>query len=380
MSEATKKIRQELGNDAVILNSKEVETGGVLGFFTKKNFEVIAAVDTSPTIRRPAPKRQPPPQKETKIINTLEESKQSIQVEKPNQTEQGLAREVNELKSLVQNMTSSIVTDFDHYPDELKYINQLLIDHDFLPNFRVQIMKKLLKKWYSQDRTIFNSKEVVSWTKELLAESLSDIDLGGFLFNKKYLNLVGPTGVGKTTTIAKIAAHCVIKHKKKVAFITTDTFRIAAIEQLKTYAKILNVPVEVAYSVDDFKLAKQKLASYDLVLIDSAGRNFLNNLYIEELKKVIDFNEEMETYLVLALTSKYRDMATIYEQFSNVFIKKVIFTKKDETFSRGSIFNLIKEYGVGVSYLTNGQNVPDDIVEGSVDELVNCIFEVDDYE
>lgn len=104
------------------------------------------------------------------------------------------------------------------------------------------------------------------------------------------------------------------------------------------------------------------------------------NLYIDELKKVIDFNDEMETYLVLSLTSKYRDMATIYEQFSKVMINKVIFTKIDETYSRGPIFNLIKEYGVGVAYLTNGQNVPDDIVEGSIDEVVNCIFEVDDNE
>lgn len=297
---------------------------------------------------------------------------------KQSDVDQSLAREVHELKSLVQNISGAIVTDFDQYPEELKQVNKHLIEHDFLPNLRVQMMKNLLKKWYSQDRT--ENVEITIWTRGILAELIDDVSFGGFTFDKKYLNLVGPTGVGKTTSIAKIAAHFVLKHKKKVAFITTDTFRIAAIDQLKTYAKILNVPVEVAYSVDDFKEAKEKFASYDVVLIDSAGRNFLNNLYIDELKKVIDFNDEMETYLVLSLTSKYRDMATIYEQFSKVMINKVIFTKIDETYSRGPIFNLIKEYGVGVAYLTNGQNVPDDIVEGSIDEVVNCIFEVDDNE
>lgn len=136
----------------------------------------------------------------------------------------------------------------------------------------------------------------------------------------------------------------------------------------------------VAYSVEDFKKAKEKLASYDVVLIDSAGRNFLNQLYIDELKKIIDFDEEMETYLVLSLTSKYRDMVTIFQQFSKVNINKIIFTKKDETFSRGSMLNLVHEYQVGVSYITNGQSVPDDIVEGSAKEIVNSIFEVDSYE
>ncbi|WP_314733471.1 hypothetical protein [Anaerobacillus sp. CMMVII] len=171
-----------------------------------------------------------------------------------------------------------------------------------------------------------------------------------------------------------------LKHQKKVAFITTDTFRIAAIDQLKTYAKILNVPIEVAFSVEDFVKAKEKLSEYDVVLIDSAGRNFLNQMYIDELKKVIDFDEEMETYLVLSLTSKYRDMASIYEQFSKINISKVIFSKKDETLSRGSMFNLVHEYKVGVAYITNGQSVPDDIIEGSLEEIVNSILEVETYE
>ena len=374
MSEATKQIRQELGRDAVILNSKQIETGGVLGFFTKKSFEVIAAVDTAPSVKRPLPKKEKLKTPEIKAPKP----KLETSITKQSDSDQRLVQEVQELKSLVQNISGSIATDFDQYPDQLKEINRYLIDHDFLPHIRIEMMKSLLKKWYSQDR--MENVEIKDWTRDILVDSIKDGCFGGFTFDKKYLNLVGPTGVGKTTTIAKIAAHFVLHHKKKVAFITTDTFRIAAIEQLKTYAKILNVPVEVAYSVDDFKEAKEKLASYDVVLIDSAGRNFLNTLYIDELKKVIDFNDEMETFLVLALTSKYRDMVTIYEQFSKVKISKVIFTKKDETCSRGSIFNLVKDYGVGVAYLTNGQNVPDDIIEASIDEVVNCIFEVDEDE
>ncbi len=381
MSEAMKKIRLELGSDAVILNSKEVQTGGFLGFFTKKNIEVIAAVDTAPAVRRQAPKK--PPLSHTSNPKKTTTPKTELHTHpnnKPTGKDETLASEVKELKNIVNGISSSIVTQFEDYPGDLKIINQMLIDQDIVSTIRMEVMKKLLKKWYILDKETFNEAEVIDLTKEVLLQFLKEKDIGGFQFDKKYLNLVGPTGVGKTTTIAKIAAHCVLKHKKKVAFITTDTFRIAAIDQLKTYAKILNVPVEVVYSVEDFKNAKEKLANYDLVLIDSAGRNFLNQLYIDELKKVIDFNEEMETYLVLSLTSKYKDMVTIFEQFSKININKVIFTKKDETYSRGAMINLIHEYNVGVSYITNGQSVPDDIVEGSAIQIVNSVLEVDDYE
>ncbi|RXI97991.1 flagellar biosynthesis protein FlhF [Anaerobacillus alkaliphilus] len=379
MSEAMKQIRVELGSEAVILNSKEIETGGFLGFFTKKNIEVIAAVDTAPTVRRSAPKQKPQPKISPKTAAVSQQSApKETKVTVTNDDK--LEKEVKELKSIVNGISSSIATQFDDYPGVLKKVNQLFIDQDMSPNIRIEVMKKLLKKWYIQDKDNITKTEALEWAKEVLSTTIASSEMGGFTFNKKFLNLVGPTGVGKTTTIAKIAAHCMLKHHKKVAFITTDTFRIAAIEQLKTYAKILNVPVEVAYSVEDFKKAKEKLANYDLVLVDSAGRNFLNQLYIDELKKVIDFDEEMETYLVLSLASKYRDMATIYEQFSKININKVIFTKKDETFSRGAMINLVYEYGVGVSYITNGQSVPDDIVEGSIEEIVNSLIEVENHE
>ncbi len=375
MSEAMKQIRVELGNEAVILNSKEVESGGFLGFFTKKNIEVIAAVDTAPTVRKST---KPKPQQKKPVTNVVPE--QPIIKQTTVKTDDKLEKEVKELKTIVNGISSSIATQFEDYPDVLKKVNQLFIDQDMSPNIRIDVMKKLLKKWYILDTETVSENEVLQWAKEVLATTVGSVEMGGFTFNKKFLNLVGPTGVGKTTTIAKIAAHCMLNHHKKVAFITTDTFRIAAIDQLKTYAKILNVPVEVAYSVEDFKKAKEKLSNYDVVLVDSAGRNFLNQLYIDELKKVIDFDEEMETYLVLSLASKYRDMATIYEQFSRIHINKVIFTKKDETFSHGAMINLVHEYGVGVSYITNGQSVPDDIIEGSIDEIVNSLIEVENHE
>ena len=164
---------------------------------------------------------------------------------------------------------------------------------------------------------------------------------GGVSFTKKYINVVGPTGVGKTTTLAKIAAECILKYKKRVAFITTDTYRIAAIEQLKTYANILNVPLEVCYNLNDFQQATRQFESYDMVFIDTAGRNFRNQKYVEDLRNIIDYNQDMETFLVLSLTAKQIDMEDIYKQFSLISIDKMIFTKADETSTYGAMFNII---------------------------------------
>lgn len=180
--------------------------------------------------------------------------------------------------------------------------------------------------------------------------------------------------MGKTTTLAKAAADSILIHNKKVAFITTDTYRIAAIDQLKKYAEILNVPVEVAYNLEDFKKAAERFADYDVIFVDTAGRNFRNQEYVEDLSRIIEFNTEMETYLVLSLTSKEKDMDDIYHQFSLIKIKQTIFTKADETSTYGTMLNFIIRHQVGVAYLTNGQDVPNDIETASPELIASKIL------
>ena len=179
-----------------------------------------------------------------------------------------------------------------------------------------ELINRLMEEWYKQGRNL-PYEEVVQFAKKLLIEQINDIPFGGITFNKKYINVVGPTGVGKTTTLAKIASLCILNYNKRIAFITTDTYRIAAIEQLKTYANILNVPVEVCYNLEDFQHATQKFASYDLVFIDTAGRNFRNAKYVEDLKNIIDFNQDMETLLSSIInikTNRYgRNHRTIFK-------------------------------------------------------------------
>ncbi|KGP92874.1 flagellar biosynthesis regulator FlhF [Pontibacillus chungwhensis BH030062] len=356
MPEVMKQVRSELGAEAVILNSKEIHKGGFLGMFKKKSIEVVAAID-------PEPKRD---SEQTYTMQTIQRSG-SISKEKPTDQGQNVYDELQELKKLMktQSTSSPLV-----YPGVLQKLYNHLINQEVSERLAKRLIDPLVEHYYvaKGNVDVATAKE---WLKERLSSELEGIPFGGIDFSKKYIHLVGPTGVGKTTSLAKIAAESVLSHQKRVAFITTDTFRIAAIDQLKTYAKILDVPIEVAYNLDDYKKAKEKFSDYDLVLVDTAGRNFKDEKYVQELKETVDFEEELETYLVLSITSKATDIEEIYKQFNSVPLKRLIFTKVDETSHYGVMFNMMMKFNIGVAYLTDGQNVPDDIREASSKSIVS---------
>lgn len=182
----------------------------------------------------------------------------------------------------------------------------------------------------------------------------------------KVIFFIGPTGVGKTTTIAKIASSFKIEKDAKVAFITADTYRIAAVEQLNTYASIIDCPVSVVYSVDDMNKSLSEYRDYDLILVDTAGRSHKAEEQMDELKAFIgevaqrQDEFDFECYLTLSLTTKYKDLRSIADKYNDVDWA-VIFTKLDETCSLGNILNVRMLTDRPLSYTTSGQNVPDDI-------------------
>lgn len=375
MPEAMKLIRAELGSDAVILNSKVVHKSGFLGLFRKKNFEVIAAVDPVQPNEQKLQKKEKVKKLPTEPVK--EQNNKPVEIASiirpESQNSQELIREIRELKTLMKEMSSETMP----YSGPLAEINQLLIAQDLDSATRKDILSSLLEKWYlNQAKATY--EDLIQWSKEIIVSHLSPLSFGGVSYQKRFINVVGPTGVGKTTTLAKIAADCMLKDKKRVAFITTDTYRIAAIDQLKTYAKILGAPLEVCYSLEDFTRAKEKYMDYDVVLVDTAGRNFRNKKYVEDLNNIINFSEDMETYLVLSLTSKMTDMTDIYKQFSVVNVSKIIFTKVDETINYGPMLNLMIQSKIGAAYLTNGQNVPDDIVVATPSLIANTLLGVDE--
>ena len=193
----------------------------------------------------------------------------------------------------------------------------------------------------------------------------------------KVVFFIGPTGVGKTTTIAKIASKFKIEQEKKVALLTADTYRIAAAEQLRTYADILNTPLSIVYTPEDIAKEIEKLHEYDLILVDTAGFSHKNDAQREDMKTLLSSlpdTYERQIYLVLSSTTKYKDLIEITETYQNFCEYSLIFTKLDETRAYGNILNMKLKTGAPISYVTTGQNVPDDIEVVDTQKLVKQLL------
>ena len=383
MPEALLIIRKELGQDAVILDQKKIKIGGFLGFFTKHKLEVIAAVE--PRARNIASI----PIQNKSIPNILEKSepiatedlkvKPSLQLQKQPNTktdiqlhnsevnkkieniinEDKMVEEIKDIKNMFMKMM--FTSSNDELPDNIKKIYKHLIDRDLDEKVVNNLISILLEK-------LGSPKHVVDgYLYEILENEIAkEIEKYTSFQNQankqQVFAFVGPTGVGKTTTIAKLAAYYVLEKKASVGFITADTYRIAAVDQLRTYANILNIPVEIVITHDDMKKAINKLQERDIILIDTAGRNYKKEMHVTELKSLLSVANPDEIYLVLSMTTKQKDMHEITRCFNDVLISNFIFTKVDETSSYGALLNMIYEHKKSLSILTNGQNVPEDIM------------------
>ena len=365
ISEAMKQIRAELGDDAVIINSKVVVTKKLFGLIKHKNFEVLAGVDSVEADYLPPHL----PDLQSRQGSTLH-ADQEMQHTDTKLTNE-LKSEIADLKSMLQSIQKQTI--HSEIPEELLPMIDFLKRQELNEELITAISDELFM--YYKKAEHIKIDEMKNITKNVLKNYLTQLPFGGLSFQKKYINVLGPTGVGKTTTIAKIAARSVLEKKKKIGFITTDTYRIAAIEQLKTYANLLHAPVEIVYNANDYKAAIQKMENLDLVFIDTAGRNYKEAKYVDDLKKIIDFDDDVESYLVLSLTSKEQDMEAIIQQFNEFPIEKFIFTKIDETNSIGTMYNLMIKYKKGLAYYTNGQEVPEDIEEANRDKLIELFFQ-----
>ena len=202
----------------------------------------------------------------------------------------------------------------------------------------------------------------------------SGIEADKFARGPKIVALIGATGVGKTTTLAKIAARFVLEQGIDAALITADTYRISAVEQLKTYSDIIGLPLEIVYTPQELKTAIHKFRKKDLILIDTAGRSQHNEFQMKELCDFLAVHPRIQRYLVMSATTKNRDAADILEKFAVCEPDHVIFTKTDETASVGLILNLLYEKELSLAFFTNGQSVPDDIVPATPDAFADLLL------
>ncbi|WP_341322701.1 flagellar biosynthesis protein FlhF [Solibacillus sp. FSL H8-0523] len=379
IAEAMKQIRADLGEDAIILNSKVVVKKKFFGLVKNKSYEVVAGYDRIE--KKPTISNLP----DIPAYTSLNNEQQHIPSQPMKQSEEpafaqapqadsslpsNLVKEIADLKSIMQSMQR--MSTQSQYPDELLPFVDFLKQQELGEELITAISDELFMHYHKNHEISWENMQNIA--KDFLRKELYALPISGLSYEKKYINVLGPTGVGKTTTIAKMAARSVLEKKKKVGFITTDTYRIAAIEQLKTYAALLQAPVEVVYNAEDYATAINKLAHLDLIFIDTAGRNYREAKYVNDLKTLINFSEQAESYLVLALTAKQKDLESIIEQFKDLTIEKFIFTKLDETNSIGTMFNLMIKYNKGLAYYTDGQEVPEDIEQPNSDSLLELFF------
>ncbi len=191
---------------------------------------------------------------------------------------------------------------------------------------------------------------------------------------RKVVALVGPTGVGKTTTIAKLAANFRLRDGVKMGLVTVDTYRVAAVEQLRTYAEIIDLPMKVVTSPLEMRRALDELTAMDLLLIDTAGRSPRDELQIQELKTLLAEADVDEVHLVLSLTASVRSLEATAEKFSVANTTSIILTKLDEAAVMGSLLSVARKVPLPISYLTTGQDVPDDIEPANASRIARLVL------
>lgn len=359
VTEAIPMIKKDLGTDALILNTKKVKTGGFLGFFKTEKLEVIAAVETKAPEKAKVKAEAKPKQKQpVKTAKTQQATVIPFQQREAIQKNDPMTEELmSEIKGIKQFMLQ--VMEEDRLPVALKGLNKRLMEQGISKEIQSELYAKLITALEQNPK--MSESEIREFARTEIIEMIGFHQPAPVDKNPEIICFIGPTGVGKTTTIAKIAADFMLREDKKVGLITSDTYRIAAVEQLKTYAGILNIPIEVVESASELTHAMEVLSDCDIVLMDTAGRNYQQKQYIEELEALLSDKNKVQINLVLSLTSKYEDMKKIVDNFQTIVMDELLLTKMDETSSSGAILNLIHHYSIPIRYIANGQSVPDDI-------------------
>jgi flagellar biosynthesis protein FlhF len=393
-AEAIQVARDRLGREAVILSSRPVKLGGVLGFFKRSALWVTAGIlvpdqeDAKKESRdrmvafqhllevRKAVGGAVPPAPEARaqtqgVASAFSHAAAAVQAYESNKTapspEVPIARDVDEIKEILGRVLSrlengtgaSASQESASDGDDVKK----LVDADVDRSIAADIVAEFTR---SGPQVPFQS-----WLPAVV--NTLGTEPSSALGGRKIL-FAGPTGVGKTTTIAKLAASQSLWGNRRVVLMTADTYRIAAVEQLRTYAKILGIPIEILADPRDIPNLLKKHRDADLILMDTAGRSHYDSGRLDELRALYNSFLPDTVHLVMASNIKYRDMLNVIDRMGVVPISALLFTKLDETASYGTILNVIRDFGLPVSFFTVGQNVPNDIEVARGDRFVDLLF------
>lgn len=384
--EAVENARKELGEGVVVMNVKPVKNKGLFAFLKAPMVEVTVALEEESEKYTAAV---------SAINNVIASSKNTPVTETPvmespekRDTNSAIEEKLDSLQSLLEQQLQKPGEEKEEKKEEPPApVKEETETDKFMRLLHDTMLENEVDEKYAQE--IIEEIELVNKPNIPFDYALANIYQKMILkFGKpsgiepaangiKLVFFIGPTGVGKTTTIAKIASKFRVDEKKKVALLTADTYRIAAAEQLRTYANILEVPFRVIYTVEEISKALEDFRDYDYIMIDTAGHSHQNSTQRDNMCNIIhsvDDKVEKEVHLVLSATTKYRDLISIADSYKEMADYKLIFTKLDETTTLGNLLNLRLYTGASLSYVTHGQNVPDDIEDFNPQKTVKRLL------
>lgn len=369
MAAALEQVRRDMGRDAVILHTRSVRQGGLLGFGGRQLVEITA----SDSVNIPSPRagarrsavRDAPPTDTAPAV---------APPQAPTALMGDWGQELIRLRGVVEGLVEeSRVSRLPTLPRPLRAAYKHLISQQVADEIAAELIDRLRAEvdpasW--EDAASINDFLVTSISGMVPAAGPLTVTAEGA---PRVVMLVGPTGVGKTTTIAKLAAHYHLREQKRVGFITIDTYRIAAVDQLKTYAEILGVPLKIALSPAELRDAVQSMQDRNVILIDTAGRSQNDEIKLNELRRFVREVKPDETHLVLSSTASRPALESAAKRFAGVGANRVIFTKLDEAVGVGVMLDVLRKVKREVSYVTTGQRVPSDIEVVTPDKIAKLI-------
>ena len=411
MTSGLKMVKKELGPDALIISTRTVRNGK-LGLLGKPTLEITAAIDTAIPSNHsykdtiPDTFRLEGENQRSGFNHVVDQSLDHLLQESPidpraDQDDFSLhpspkslaasaffADEVTELKNLVKSLSEevshlsrrnersdspSIAQHADGLHQQEAVIRAMLngkgINNDTSNNITALLYETLTEEELTDSKIVTST--IIQTIQKLLHTAPPSFGPSG---DQQRIAFVGPTGVGKTTTLAKIAASYLAAHSHSIALITIDTYRIAAVEQLKVYGEIMRLPVDVVITPEQLKVAIEKHQDKDLILIDTAGRSPKDALCIAELATFLSPELNIDKHLVLSATTREVELLNTIERFNTLGITNTIFTKTDECTNLGILLNIQTQNSNPLSYVTNGQRVPEDLVEVSQNRVAELIM------